>query len=201
MPRTKKRDMEFRAILRKARREVPGIIDPNPLKPIVEAMEIKNKPVEEQILALSKFANSQKEFKPPHVRDKDEYGSLYSLLSLHYNAGNCRHRAAMLSGLLEAAGIKHEIEQGVHPLIFIELPKEELWIHFSSNTHISVKKNNTQHNWSIGVEGVKYNSSRHPGVSETDTPLKSLKALKKQPEFKEGTNRILLEKAIRGFLE
>ena len=107
------------------------------------------------------------------------------LISLHYEVGNCRHKAAMFSALLEAAGIDHNIQQmSDHPLIDIKLPSEHLQIDFAKAMHIEVEKGKNKQKWMVKGKDIDH------------APTCSLRELENHPDFQEGMNKILLQKAI-----
>ncbi len=187
--------MEFRHLKGKPARP----IDAYQIKPIVDAMGLEGKRPEEKVFALARFASMPREFGKPKVADHDEYISSYSLVSLHYNEGNCRHRAAMFSALLEAAGISHEIQEmgnGGHTYVHIPLPKEHIRVDFDEEEKgnyisIFVERENQLHGWNVYRNRIRHNKGRglHGALKEED-----IRDLEQLPEFRDGMNRLILER-------
>jgi len=198
MAEAKKR-IKFRAITRDYKEQLPGIIDAHQLKPMVEAMDIANKPIEEQITTFGGFVTFSG-FQRVRAKKDDKYAATYSSASLKYNQGNCRHRTAMFSALLEAAGIEHNVYSGllsIHPSVKIKLPQEKIIVDFGGSMTIRVKKHGTEQRWFLDWEKVEHNSSNALGMIEI-TPTEKLKALGNNQEFKDGMNQFLFKKAIEG---
>lgn len=193
--------MEFHRLKTEKKGNSTRIIDPHQLKPIVREMGLEGKPTEEKVLALAEFAAMPKKFDSPRKKtDEDEYSSTYSSLALHYDEGNCRHRAAMFSALLAAAGIRHEIQEdysGKHPYIHLELPNEHVRMDFNGDElgnyiDITVENGDTLHRWELHKDGVVHDIM---GIVHGELSEEDIHDIEQLPEFEAGMNRLLLEKA------
>ena len=180
--------------------KISRVIDAHQLKPIVDAMGLDDKPIEEKIFSLASFTAMPLKFGRPEVADADEYASTYSSIALDYNEGNCRHRAAMFSALLEAAGIGHEIRRGsngAHPYVHIQLPNEHIQIDFNKRngnpyTGITIKNGATLHSWELYENGVIKHDIM--GLLHGELDDDDIAEVEQLPEFEKGMNRLILEK-------